>query len=539
MLKINLFKYFYIIAIIVTSFSVVYYSGNRGVFPIDTFTFFESGYLILNDYHPIKDFWIISGITGDYIQAFLFKIFGVNWNSYLLHSGLLNAISAAFFFIFLKNYNLKLFESFIFSISFTILNYPVSGTPFTYLDAYNFSLISIFIFFLGILKKNNLFFFILPFFMGISFLSMQLPSGLINLFLIFSFLVYFFILNKNHKAIFFFIIGSLATIILFFIYLFIINIPFKDFLIQYILFPLSFGVDRISSEVNGFESAKLLNKINFKNIFFDFKHIHFFLITFYFLLFIEFKKSNKKILEFIKNNFIDIILIFFIFSFVFHQLITANQIFIFSLIPILAAFTYKKVNYLFEKKIYLRILIIILLLFSTFKFHKRFNIERKFMELQNFKIDLLFERANLIDARFKSLKWVNPSFKGGPKEEIKYLIDVKEVLAKTNQTQMLITHYQFFSILTSKELNIPNRWYFPHNTFPTTSENVYYSDYLKFINKKIVHNKIETISIVMEEPKKWVDIYSKIFENQNCIKKTIINPIFTKLDIRNCVININ
>ena len=43
----------------------------------------------------------------------------------------------------------------------------------------------------------------------------------------------------------------------------------------------------------------------------------------------------------------------------------------------------------------------------------------------------------------------------------------------------------------------------------------------------------------MEEPKKWVDIYSKIFENQNCIKKTIINPIFTKLDIQNCVININ
>ena len=539
MQKTNIFNYFYIIAITVTSLSIVYYSGNRGVFPIDTFTFFESGYLILNDYHPIRDYWIISGITGDYIQAFLFKVFGVNWNSYLLHSGLLNAITTIFFYILLKNYDLKLFESFIFSISFTILNYPVSGTPFTYLDAYNFSLMSIFIFFLGILKKNNLFFFCLPFFMGISFLSMQLPSGLINLFLIFSFLVYFFILKKNYKAIFFFIAGSLATFALFFMYLFIINIPFKDFLIQYILFPLSFGADRISSEVNAFESAKLFNKINFKNIFFDFKHIHFFLITFYFLLFIEFRKSNKKILELIKNNFIELILFFFIFSFIFHQLITANQIFIFSLIPILAAFTYKKVNFLFEKKIYLKTLLIILLLFSTFKFHKRFNIDRKFMELQNFKIDLLFERANLIDPRFNSLKWVNPSFRGSAKEEIKYLIDVKEVLSKTNQTQMLITHYQFFSIFTSKELNIPNRWYFPNNTFPATSENIYYNDYLKFINKKIVDNKIEIISIVMEQPKTWVNIYSKIFKDQNCIEKTIINPIFTKLDIRNCVININ
>ena len=154
MQKTNIFNYFYIIAITVTSLSIVYYSGNRGVFPIYTFTFFESGYLILNDYHPIRDYWIISGITGDYIQAFLFKVFGVNWNSYLLHSGLLNAITTIFFYILLKNYDLKLFESFIFSISFTILNYPVSGTPFTYLDAYNFSLMSIFIFFFRNIEKK-------------------------------------------------------------------------------------------------------------------------------------------------------------------------------------------------------------------------------------------------------------------------------------------------------------------------------------------------------------------------------------------------
>ena len=114
MQKTNIFNYFYIIAITVTSLSIVYYSGNRGVFPIDTFTFFESGYLVLNDYHPIKDFWIISGITGDYIQAFLFKLFGVSWNIYLLHSALINSISAIVLFIFFYKYKLGLLESFFF-----------------------------------------------------------------------------------------------------------------------------------------------------------------------------------------------------------------------------------------------------------------------------------------------------------------------------------------------------------------------------------------------------------------------------------------
>ena len=57
-----------------------YFFSNIGVYPIDTFSFFDSGYLITKGYHPIRDFWVISGLLIDYIQALFFLIFGNNWN---------------------------------------------------------------------------------------------------------------------------------------------------------------------------------------------------------------------------------------------------------------------------------------------------------------------------------------------------------------------------------------------------------------------------------------------------------------------------
>ena len=36
-------------------------TGNRGVYPIDSFSHFDSGFRILNGEHPFKDYWIVSG----------------------------------------------------------------------------------------------------------------------------------------------------------------------------------------------------------------------------------------------------------------------------------------------------------------------------------------------------------------------------------------------------------------------------------------------------------------------------------------------
>ena len=65
-------KNFYILLIIILSFSVNYYSGFRGVFPIDSFLIFDSGYKVLNNYYPFKDYWSITGPFLDYIQYIFF-----------------------------------------------------------------------------------------------------------------------------------------------------------------------------------------------------------------------------------------------------------------------------------------------------------------------------------------------------------------------------------------------------------------------------------------------------------------------------------
>ena len=64
----------------VFSISINIYYGNIGVFPIDTFAFFDTAYSILLNKHPFKDIWITTGPFVDYAQALFFKLIGINWN---------------------------------------------------------------------------------------------------------------------------------------------------------------------------------------------------------------------------------------------------------------------------------------------------------------------------------------------------------------------------------------------------------------------------------------------------------------------------
>ena len=56
----------------VYAFLVNWVSGNTGVMPIDTFGFFDTGFSILKNKLPIRDFWIFTGLVVDYFQALFF-----------------------------------------------------------------------------------------------------------------------------------------------------------------------------------------------------------------------------------------------------------------------------------------------------------------------------------------------------------------------------------------------------------------------------------------------------------------------------------
>ena len=134
-------------ALTIFSISINFYYGNIGVFPIDTFAFFDTGYSILLNKHPFKDIWVTTGPFVDYSQAFFFKLFGLSWFSYLLHSSFFNFLLTITIFFTLNKLGLNSIYSFLYSISVAVLCYPIAGTPFAYQHSFILSLISLMIFF--------------------------------------------------------------------------------------------------------------------------------------------------------------------------------------------------------------------------------------------------------------------------------------------------------------------------------------------------------------------------------------------------------
>ena len=72
--KINL-KNYLPVAIFFFAFLLNQFSGNKGIFPIDSFSHFDIGYRLLNNDLPFKDYWVVSGPFVDLLQALIFSIF--------------------------------------------------------------------------------------------------------------------------------------------------------------------------------------------------------------------------------------------------------------------------------------------------------------------------------------------------------------------------------------------------------------------------------------------------------------------------------
>jgi hypothetical protein len=528
------FKLCLSILIAIFAFYINYYYANKGLNPIDTFSFFDTGYYTAKGYHPVKDFWVISGILIDYIQGLFFYIFGFNWNAYVFHASFFNIIISLFFFYFLNQFSEKIIYNFFLSICVAILCYPVVGTPFPYQHSFILSLISLLIFYLAINKENKIYWFILPFLMLLSFLSMQLPSGIINL-LIIIFLLFYFI-NFDKFFLKYFFLGSFLSLIIFFSYFLITKVSIDDFFTQIILFPLTVGQGRIISEENAFESAKLINKLTIRGILGHFKFINIFLFANIALMIFHVKKNLKKF-KLDRIIFVNIFVLFCGIGFIFHQLITANQTFIFSLAPILCGLLMIQIDRFesLKNRNLIQLFLFILILFVTAKYHLVYNEKRKFMDLQNVDLSTALS-AKMLNGKFNNLLWITPHYYSrSPKNELDLLNQSIKIIKKDPNEKMLITHYQFFSLLIDDDLHIPNRWYFPNNTFPSSKENKYYDNYIEKFNEKLNEKKINIIYIVETFPGEFEFLNFKDLLKKRCFEKKEYNEILYSIKIKNCI----
>ena len=314
-----------------------------------------------------------------------------------------------------------------------------------------------------------------------------------------------------------------------------LNMALKDAFIQLFLFPLSIGEGRVTGATDAYPSANLFSKLTIRGVIGHFKFIHFFIIANIVVLILYLKKNLNNFYS--KKIILNIFLMLCSISFIFHQLITANQTYIFSLIPFLCGFFIIQLNDFFNidnKKI--NIILIILIIFTTIKYHNTYNVKRKFMDLQevNFKNSV---KANSLNKRFNNLEWITPFyFEKNPQEELDLLKESISLISRENTREiLLITHYQFFSTLIQKKIKIANRWYFPNNnTFPSSKNNEYYFHYVKKFNKKIKEEGIKKIYLVQSYPDefKFLDFRS-LLEN-DCFKEKKINKILSLISLNNC-----
>ena len=143
-------KIFYFIFLLIFSFTFNQYYGYIGVFPLDSFIIFNSGYDFLNGYYPFKDYWTITGPLLDLIQAFFFKIFGISWFSYVLHASIFNCIICISTFYTLKKFELNINYCFLYSLLTASLAYPIVGTPFMDHHSAILSMVGLFAFLLAL-----------------------------------------------------------------------------------------------------------------------------------------------------------------------------------------------------------------------------------------------------------------------------------------------------------------------------------------------------------------------------------------------------
>ena len=187
-----------IILLVLLSVLINQYYGYQGINPIDSFFSFNAGYEVANGNFPFRDYWTITGPFIDFTVALIFKIFGTSWFSYVLHASIFNCIITLSTYFLLKDFKINTNYCFIYSIFFAVLAYPSSGTPFVDHHSTFFSLLGFYSLLLAIKNNKKIFWFIIPIFFGLGFLSKQVPSSYIILSVFFILTFYSYIFKKSY-----------------------------------------------------------------------------------------------------------------------------------------------------------------------------------------------------------------------------------------------------------------------------------------------------------------------------------------------------
>ena len=300
-----------------------------------------------------------------------------------------------------------------------------------------------------------------------------------------------------------------------FLLIYLNEIPINNILLQYFYYPVSIGESRNNSLI-----------LDFKNTFLQFKFIYISIIPLIFVVYILIVKKNKFF--FFSSDFATLITLFVsVFIFIYSQLLTKNQILIFFIIPFYIGMSHYFINKYYKKE-YIVFFLFFILIISTVKFHSRFNVDKKFMDLENINLKIGIDGKNL-DPNLKSLNWITPLFPKDPLLEIELLKDTKSQIINENNNSIIMTDYQILSFLVNSKKFSPNKW-FDDLSVPN-KKNKYFQEYKTFFLEKIKNENISVIFIVGLNKENYLD---DIFFEKSCLSKKNINRLTKKIDISKC-----
>ena len=97
----------------------------------------------------------------------------------------------------------------------------------------------------------------------------------------------------------------------------------------------------------------------------------------------------------------------------------------------------------FKKNNLLLSILVLVLVFTTAKYHLRFTEDKKFMELENVDLTKAVD-AKILDKSLKGLKWIHKKYATKPEYELKKLLEIKEIILKIKVVKLSLVIIKYY-----------------------------------------------------------------------------------------------
>lgn len=123
------------------AYTMIY--GRVGLSALDSSIVFDGAWRWLNDQKFMVDLYTPNGFVPIVLQAICFKLFGVNWFSYVLHAAIFNGLFTLLVYHMLNHFGGTKWLNAFYSLCSAVVFYPPFGMPYMDQHAIFFSLLAV------------------------------------------------------------------------------------------------------------------------------------------------------------------------------------------------------------------------------------------------------------------------------------------------------------------------------------------------------------------------------------------------------------